>query len=245
MKKQKKLCVLVFVVTVVITAVCIGTLYAQSNMQDIAAKIKRTYPQFQVGEIRNTPIDGLYEVEAGTNIIYYYQKNDMVIFGEIWNKNGQSLTQERRNEMNAKMIKELPLDKALKIGNGSKKIVEFTDPDCPYCRKAAEYFKDRNDVTRYVFLVSLRNNQAADSKIANILCSNDKVKAFKEAMSGGMDNKPLETCKDDNVMKVLNEYKELFIKSGVRGTPAFWIDTKFVSGANIPLIESIIGKKIN
>ena len=29
----------------------------------------------------------------------------------------------------------LNLDKALKIGTGKTTIIEFTDPDCPYCRQ--------------------------------------------------------------------------------------------------------------
>ena len=99
MKKQISKYAAVILVVAAISTVWLGSLYAQGGMQDIAARIKMVYPQFHVGEIRTTPIDGLYEVEAGNNIIYYYPKNDMMVFGEIWNKNGQSLTQERRNEM--------------------------------------------------------------------------------------------------------------------------------------------------
>jgi thiol:disulfide interchange protein DsbC len=34
----------------------------------------------------------------------------------------------------------LDLDKALRIGTGKTTVIEFTDPDCPYCRKAYQYF---------------------------------------------------------------------------------------------------------
>jgi len=54
---------------------------------------------------------------------------------------------------------DLDLSKALVIGNGPKTVIEFTDPDCPFCRKAASYFANRTDVTKYVFLYRWQNTR--------------------------------------------------------------------------------------
>jgi thiol:disulfide interchange protein DsbC len=50
-------------------------------------------------------------------------------------------------------VKEIPLEKGIKIGDGKSVVIEFTDPDCTFCRKAADWLeKNREGVTRYVFL---------------------------------------------------------------------------------------------
>jgi len=55
----------------------------------------------------------------------------------------------------AKLAKTLPLEKAVKIGDGKKVVIEITDPDCPFCRTASEYFSKKTDVIRYVFFAPL------------------------------------------------------------------------------------------
>ena len=40
---------------------------------------------------------------------------------------------------------EIDVSKAITIGSGPKTVVEFTDPDCPFCRKASKYFEGRRD----------------------------------------------------------------------------------------------------
>ena len=62
---------------------------------------------------------------------------------------------ERRNEIAAR-LEQIPLDKAVEIGNGRKNGRPLTDPDCPYCRKVSEYFKTAKDITQYVFFIPLR-----------------------------------------------------------------------------------------
>jgi len=61
-------------------------------------------------------------------------------------------------------------------------------------------------------------------------------------MTGKMDGKQLELCDDASVTKLIEEHKQLALKAGVNGTPAYWINNKFINGANIALIESYIGK---
>lgn len=56
------------------------------------------------------------------------------MFGALVDKEGLNLTQIR-------LVEELPLDKAIKIGTGPIKVVEVTDPDCPYCRKASQFLR--------------------------------------------------------------------------------------------------------
>src|SRR3972149_9742566 len=110
---------------------------------------RQAFPQVKLDSIRPTDIKGLYEVVSWPSILYYFQENDYVFAGDIYKKDGKNLTLERRGELTAKLTDALLREKAVKIGGGKKVVIEITDPDCPFCRTASEYFSKKEDVTRY------------------------------------------------------------------------------------------------
>ena len=167
---------------------------ATDNETEVRQTLSKTYPNIRVGDIRNSDIPGLYEVEIGPNLVYFYPDKGLMVFGEIWTKEGKSLTAARREQLAAKRMGEIPLDKGIKIGSGRNTVIEFTDPDCPYCRKASEYLKGRNDTTRYVYFLPLAAHKDAENKARFILCSNDKAKAYEEVMSGKHDDRKVDPC---------------------------------------------------
>jgi hypothetical protein len=68
-------------------------------------------------------------------------------------------------------------------------VVEYTDPDCPFCRKGSEFFRNRRDVTRYVFFNPLPMHPQAREKAQYVLSAQDKAKAYEEVMSGKLDGR--------------------------------------------------------
>jgi thiol:disulfide interchange protein DsbC len=212
----------------------------QDRYSDVKNKFAATN-KMPVGDISDTPIVGLYQLEVGSNIIYYYPEKDLLVFGEIW-KGRESLTAQKRSQLISKKVKEIPLSKAMKVGNGANTVIEFTDPDCPYCRQAAEFLNERNDVTRYVFFFPLQGHPDAKSKIRYILCSSDRGKAYKEVMAGKIDGQKVDTCPDDEVSALMKDHLEIANKAGINGTPVFWINGAFVHGANIPALEALLNQ---
>jgi thiol:disulfide interchange protein DsbC len=157
---------------------------------------KKSFPNIQFDSIKPTDIKGIYEVVAGTNIGYFAPDPGYLILGEIRGKNGLSITAARREELMAVQneavvakVKDFPLDKAIKIGEGKSKVIEFTDPDCPYCRKASEFFAKRTDVTRYVFFMPLPMHPDAENKARYVICATDEAAPYEEAMTGKLDGK--------------------------------------------------------
>jgi len=142
-------------------------------------------------------------------------------------------------------LKALPLERALKIGSGPRTVIEITDPDCPFCRKASEFFAKRDDITRYVFLYPLKMHPNAEAKIKYIFCAEGKAKAYEEAMTGKLDDMKFKPCEDAAAAELVKTHKEIGGKIGIEGlgTPLFVIDGKVVRGANIPEIEKILGAK--
>ena len=180
--------ILVSFVTFMLTAaVLASSCLAGQSETEVRQALTKTFPGIKVGEIRSSDIPGLYEIEAGSNIIYFYPEKGLLVFGEIWTKDGRNITAEKRAQLSAARLKDLPLDKAVKIGNGRNKVIEFTDPDCPYCRKAAAFFKGRDDVTLYVFFFPLPIHKDAEAHARYVLCAADKAHALEEVMSGKYD----------------------------------------------------------
>ena len=66
-------------------------------------------------------------------------------------------------------------------GTGERKLVIFSDADCPFCARLEQELKSVDNVTIYTFLYpidSLHPDAARKSRM--IWCSADKVKAYEE-----------------------------------------------------------------
>jgi thiol:disulfide interchange protein DsbC len=216
----------------------------ENEKQIIAAKIKATV-SINVEAVEKTPIEGIYEIvgNKGSIVFYYAPKTELIIFGEIYDKNKKSLTQEKRDQLQAKKLTDIPLDKAIKIGTGKNKVIEFTDPDCPYCRQTAEYFKDKN-VTKYVYLIPIPQlHPKAEEKAKYILAAVDKAKAYYEVMSGAKDKDDLGSQKISPEVNDMYQAQQSIGKTiGITGTPVFWINGKYVPGANIKMFDTLLVK---
>lgn len=209
----------------------------------VLGQLKKSFPQIKVDEFKKADIDGMYEIVSNGKVIYYFPQKNFIFAGVIWTSAGKNLTMEREGEVITKKMKDVPLDKGLKIGSGENIVLEFTDPDCPYCRQASKFFAQQKNVTRYVYFLPLPSHKDAEQKIKYVLCAKDKEKAYEEAMTGKLDGKKIEPCSDENAMKLFNEQKQIIARLGLNSTPQFLVNGKHVSGANIPLIESLLKKE--
>ncbi len=230
------------VLTGVLAAILFGTAVAAPAPATSSAPpeetFRRDFPQLTMDSIRKTDIVGLYEVVSGQKILYYYPEKGYILFGEIFTKDGKNLTQERIGELTAKLVKDLPLEKAVKIGSGKKVIIEFTDPDCDYCRTASKYLAGRADATRYVFFTPLAH-PAAMKKVHYILNAEDKGQAYEE-MFAGKDIPQNAPAVGKEIIALAQEHMALAGKMKVRGTPTFFINSRMVVGANIGMIEQLL-----
>jgi len=200
--------------------------------------LREAFPQVKVDSLSPTEIPGLYEVVSGQNIFYYYPEKDLILTGEIIGKDLKSRTAERRGALASKLVKDLPLDKAVKVGEGKTVVIEFTDPDCPYCRKASEYFTKRSDVTRYVYFAPLAH-PAAITKIQYILGADNKAEAY-EAMMLGQEIPASAKPATEAVKALAQEHIALAKKMGIQGTPTFFIKGEQVVGADTKKIDELL-----
>jgi thiol:disulfide interchange protein DsbC len=205
---------------------------------------RKSFPQVHMDSIRPAAVQGLYEIVTGNQILYYVPGPEYIIAGAIHTRDGRNLTQERTTEILTKSLKEAPLAKALKIGNGPHTVIEITDPDCPYCRQASAYLAKRNDLTRYIFFFPLAIHKDAEAKVRYIFCAPERAAAYEEAMTGKLDAMKFKPCTDAEAETLMKGHKEIVARMGINSTPFFLIDGQVVGGADIPLMEKILsGKK--
>ena len=226
------------VLTSLLVLFCLPAVAQQSDPAIVAeqpdpvrTKFLVDFPNLADTQLNPTPISNMYEVVASGRILYYFPDTSHLMFGSLVDKEGTNLTQIR-------LIEELPLEKAVKIGNGPKKVIEITDPDCPYCRKASHFFDGKDElVTRYVFFFPLMEiHPDAAQKSAFVLSAKDRAAAYHDVMAGKYDKAPIPEFEDN---KLLEDHLRLTQQVGVRSTPQFWIDGENVQGADIPELERL------
>lgn len=229
-----------------LTIVYISQGFASSILSndEIIKKFKTAYPNIPLHSIAASPVEGVFEIVSGANIAYYYPEKDILIIGRMIQK-GVNITNERIMTVQSEKVKTIPLDKGLKIGNGKHIVIEFTDPDCSFCRKAFGYFKGRQDVTKYIFFLPLTNlHPQAAIKARYILDAEDKEKSYADVMGGLLDEKDLSQHKfSDHANALLSEQVNIATKLGINSTPTFWINGQYVPGADIVKFNQLLGEK--
>ena len=137
---------------------------------------------------------------------------------------------------------DIDISKSITIGSGAKTVFEFTDPDCPFCRKAAQYFDGRTDVTRHIFFFPLRNHPRAKEKARFVLSMPDKAKAYHDVMSGRMDAAPPLASTPEGI-KLQEEQLEIAKRYKINSTPNFMINGRIIEGFDVKKIEEALGPK--
>lgn len=219
-------------------------LFAAPLIEKPEAALKKAFPQIKIDSVTASDITGLYEIVSGQEIFYFYPEKDLLLVGEIRTLTGQNLTGDKKIALKAKVqekalekLKDLPLNKAIKVGNGPKAVIEFTDPDCPYCRRASEALKGRTDITRYVFLTPMAHPNAI-TKVYYVLSSKDQEKAYHEMMEGKPVPANAEYSKE--IKAQADEYMDLARSLGIDGTPTFYINGQQIVGANMEKINELL-----
>lgn len=195
--------------------------------------IEAAYPKFKVDSVTKTPYGGLYEVFMGGQIIYTDDKFSFLIAeGKLVDpKTKKDITSDRLDELTKIDFNALPLDQAIKVvkGNGSRKLVVFSDVDCPFCKRLEQKeLSSINDVTIYTFLYPIESlHPDAANKSKSIWCASNRVKAWNEWIFNN--RLPTGTAKCE---VPLEKVGELARKYGVNSTPTmFFEDGKRMLGA--------------
>jgi thiol:disulfide interchange protein DsbC len=202
---------------------------AQANEAVIRKALTQQFPGAQISSVTKTPYSGLFEVYLDGQLVYIDAKAQFVFAGDVIDlKNRANLTQARLNQLQAIKWDSLPLGNALKTvkGKGERKLVVFSDVDCPYCRKFEAELEKVDNITVYTFLYPIEGlHPKAVQASKQIWCAPNRNKAWDDYISrGSVPNN------DGKCANPVDETIALGSKLKVSGTPTLF----FANGQRVP-----------
>lgn len=219
-----------FVAGCLLSTVCCAQ--STNDMETVKLQLKNLLKNTEVHDVRPSVIDGLYEVESAKNVFYFAPKTEHFIFGEIYTKDGLSLTQASKESVLRKQLKRAAIKYAFQVGTieAGNTIYEFTDPLCPHCKRYESYISQRSDVKRYVFFMD-RGNEKTRALFTHVFCSENKEEAYTEVHLFAQQSQTqtkLRECPEAEYAWI--QHQKIVKELDVKGTPTLFVNNAKVEG---------------
>ncbi len=219
---------------------------------DVRGMLKKMNSNAEIVGIQMSPVKGLWEVtvdDKGRKGIFYtdFSKKFMIAgpILEVDNASNRTLASNDKIQNNRKVdVSRIPLGNALVLGSQSaqKKVIVFTDPDCPFCARLHKEMKrvvaEMKDIAFYIKLFPLAAHKDSYWKANAIEC-----KKSLTMMEDNFEGRPI--TKDNCGTKEIDDNIKLAQSLGVFGTPTLVLPDGTVHEGTLPadkLIELINGR---
>ena len=202
---------------------------AASTLEEVEARVTQMLADEKPDSVLETPIQGLYEVIFGGQLLYMTEDGRYVVRGKLIDMlTGKNLTEPRRDKMRADTLAKVSDDDVILFSpkNPKHTVTVFTDIDCGYCRKLHGQVAQYNDLGIAIrYMLFPRSGPKGESwvKAESVWCSADQQKAMTQAKGG----RSVKTTSCENPIAM---HYSLGKKVGVEGTPAIY----FESGKSVP-----------
>ncbi len=191
------------------------------SVEALRQALAKSMPGVKPTKISVSPVDGMYEVIVGSQVVYMSVDARYMIDGDLIDiKTKKNISENAKSEIRLAVINKFTSEQMLVYRPEKVKdvITVVTDIDCPYCRRLhseVPSYLENNVEVRYIFM-PLKG--AADmKKTISVWCSDDQQLALDIVKSGG--EIEAKTC-NHPIQKHLAIAREL----GVRGTPAIILE---------------------
>ena len=158
-----------------ITAYAAIASLAHADENNVRETLAAKYPGTPIKSITKTPIPGVYEMVMGKNVVYVAEDGRYFIFGSLFDMQTQmDLSANIREQAQRIDVSSIPLENAVVTvkGSGERKMIVFTDPDCPYCKQLAKTLDRMTNVTVYNILYPIAGlHPDAERKAEAIYCA--------------------------------------------------------------------------
>ena len=193
---------------------------AAPSRADIAARLNGV----DASDLKDSVIEGFYEVNVGSKVAYVSTDGRYLLEGELYDLDSKkNLTESSRERARVALLDGVEPSQAIVFspeeGPVEHAITIFTDIDCGYCR---QFHREIEQVTalgievRYLFYP--RTGPATDSwsKAEKVWCASDRNTALTNAKLGG--RVPDAACTSNPV----SSHYDLGHQVGVTGTPSIY-----------------------
>ena len=202
------------------------------SVESLRQALAKSMPDVNPTRISVSPVDGLYEVIVGSQVVYMSVDARYMIDGDLIDiKTKKNISEAAKSEIRLAVINKFTSEQMLVYRPEKVKdvITVITDIDCPYCRRLhseVPSYLEKNVEVRYIFM-PLKG--AADmKKTISVWCSDDQQLALDIVKSGGQIEE--KTC--DNPIK---EHLAMARELGVRGTPAIILENGQLLPGYVPV----------
>lgn len=205
-------------------------------------QLKQTFTNLRFEHFAPSPIKGpIYQALAGGRLLYYAPESEHLIFAAIYDRSGVNLTALSEEARTRQSLARIDTSRALAIGpENAPTIIEFTDPECPYCHSLDRFWSAKaaegKPVRRLVFFVTGIHAGAA-AKAEHILCSPDKEAAFKAIYAGAS---PAELLRCPEGRATLDAQTRIVGETQIGGTPTLIAGTQVISGFRQGELETFL-----
>jgi len=183
-----------------------------------------------VTSVKQSPVKGFFELlverdnQKGVILMDYAKKHLLqgivVDLEKLEPVSAHKLESMQPKQPTSLDVNSIPVKNAVIIGNpkATKKLYVFTDPDCPYCRKAHGELKKLTtiapDVAIYIMLFPLPMHPGANDKARIIIETQDHA-ILDDAFEGKVVPKPTK----DSSKAAIDEIIKFANANGISGTP--------------------------
>src|SRR5208337_1834822 len=209
--------------------------------EDVMGMLKQMNSDATIVGIQMSPVKGLWEVtvdDKGRKGVFYtdFSKKFMVAGPIVAFDNGPNKTRENIDQIHNSRkvdVSRIPLANALVLGSSSanKKVIVFTDPDCPFCARLDKEMKkvveERKDIAFYIKLYPLPAHKDAYLKANAIEC-----KKSLKVMEDNFEGRPISM--DNCGTKEIDDNIKLAQSLGFFGTPTLVLPDGTVHGGTLP-----------
>jgi thiol:disulfide interchange protein DsbC len=175
-------------------------------------------------DLRDSAIDGFYEINVGSKVAYISTDGRFLMEGELYDlESSDNLTENSRAVARTNLLAGVDPSQMIVFSPKDRPVEHtitiFTDIDCGYCR---QFHREIDQVTalgvEVHYLFYPRTGPATDSwgKAEKVWCAADRNTALTRAKLGGQ--VPEVTCVDNPV----SDHYDLGHQVGVTGTPSVY-----------------------
>lgn len=186
---------------------------------NINERLQSLLPDMDGVSVSETPMDGLFEVRIGSELVYISEDGRYLLQGRLIDLDTQrDLTDASLSELRREQLASLDRSALITFGatNPEHEVLVFTDPDCGFCRRLHEQvdgYAEAGIQIQYLAFPRAGLGSATYDKLVSVWCAEDRHAAMDVAKAGR--RPPAATC--DNPVA---DHYQLGQALGVTGTPA-------------------------
>ncbi|MEM7195866.1 MAG: DsbC family protein [Pseudomonadota bacterium] len=215
-------------------AALVSTTAIAGPEDNLRENLQKMLPEgMEIKSIAESPMPGVYDVQAGHQSLYVYSQDEFLMIGDVYNVERRvSLGDEKKNEKINAALSDVPESEMIVMGDleSERYVTVFTDTDCGFCQRFHRTIPDLAKggmKVRYMMFPRAGLNSKSYEEAVSVWCAADQGRAMTIAKTGGRVESA--TCENP----VAAQYK-LGQEIGIRGTPTMVLDTGRIIPGFVP-----------